>query len=173
MSLGFLVALALPFLGPPPVTHSEKIADGAWTLILSRNRFTGATTCMLKGRRMEVRGPALVLQFPKSVDTSDAWIRIGAEDAWPWRRLIPDLHQMGVRLREDDLENPSQGRVAIPIRLLVDATTLVVAPSERSQTRRFTVSGLSDALERANGRGCAFPTITNPPLSDPSNAPPK
>ena len=75
MSLGLLIAVALPFLGPPSVTHSERKSEGAWTLVMVRNRFTGGTSCALKGRQMEVEGSALVLHFSKSVDTSDAWVR--------------------------------------------------------------------------------------------------
>ena len=167
MSLGLLIAVALPFLGPPSVTHSERKSEGAWTLVMVRNRFTGGTSCALKGRQMEVEGSALVLHFSKSVDTSDAWVRLGTEEAWPWRRLIPELRQMGVQLRMDDLENPSQGRVAIPLHLLTDAAAVWVAPSERAAPRRFSVSGLSDALDRANARGCGFPTVPNSPQFEP------
>lgn len=151
-----LVALTLPGLGAPSPVHRDRRSEGGWTLVASHNAFTGKLTCTLKGQAMEVEGGALVLHFAKAVDTSQAWIRIGSEEARPWRRLIPELRQMGVQLRFDDLENPSQGRVPVPLRLVIDEATITVEANEGGSPRRFPVAGLADALERANAAGCAF-----------------
>ncbi len=164
-----LVMLTLPGLPAPGPIHRQHVSEGGWTLSTSRNAFTGRLACGLSGRAMQVEGGALVLAFPKAVDTSQAWLRIGSEPASPWRRLIPELRQMGVRLRFDDLDNPSRGRVPVPLRLVIDETTLSVAPDERRSPRRFVVAGLRDALERANAQGCAFPIPGASPAPDTSD----
>ena len=165
--IALVIALALPWIGSKPNVQTERHRDGSWTLVRSKNRFTGQSTCAVHGRGVEVSGNVATLRFPVDVDTSEAWIKIGNENPWPWRKLIPELRQMNVRLRFDSLYNPSEGRVALPVRFLEGASEVWVAPTTASAPRRFGVAGLFDALSRAKAQGCDIAAAdTSAPVGD-------
>jgi hypothetical protein len=154
--MALLLAISWPFTASPATAHAVRERQGAWTLTVSRNSFTQGVSCALKGHAMEVQGGAVIFHFAQSMDTSEAWIRIGARPAEPWRPMIPELRQMGVRLRFDDLANPSQGRVAVPLDRLAAADAVWIAPSPRGRPRRFMITGLNGALARAKAQDCGF-----------------
>jgi hypothetical protein len=156
MIVGMLLSI-IPWLGSPAPVERMRRHDGAWVLEVARSRFTHETHCTLKGRGAEVAGAALVLHLSQSTDTSEAWYRLGhGGEARSWRLLIPELRQAGVRLRYDDLENPSQGRVPIPLRRLWNEETVEIAATSAARPILFKIRGLKDAILDANARGCGF-----------------
>jgi hypothetical protein len=127
-----------------------------WTINVTYDRFTHETQCTLAKNRMSVDGSTLIFQFKASLDTADAWYRLGSAPPQPWRALIPDLMASGIKVRSDDLLNPSQGRIPIPLGMLSREPLVQIQSGPRNAPASFSIAGLFDAIAAANAQGCRF-----------------
>ena len=135
-----------------PVTVHRKI--GRWTLDLVKDPFLGTVQCRLRARNVTVERSAVIVQGPRNVNTFDAYYRLGAGPAVSWRVNAMELVSHGVPINDEALANPSGGRVAIPLRLAVSATTISIRPSERSRSYTVSLPNLDAALRQAKSLGC-------------------
>jgi hypothetical protein len=137
-------------------TDARTIQLGRWSLELAADRFTGTIACRLRVSKAVFDEKAATFEFGHSVDTSDAFYRIEDGPVLAWRSLIPSLVAQGVKVQNDDLANPSGGRVPIPLKLLSDARSVEIRPDVHHRPKLFKLNGLQSAIERANERGCHF-----------------
>jgi hypothetical protein len=127
---------------------------GAWTVRTRTDRFTGRSACTLTRPQVRYERQALVLQLPARLDTSAAVYRIDDGPAVPAREDAMELARLGFALHDDDLANPSGGRVTVPVRRLVGAHTIRIEAKPRGAVYRFKVDGLASALDAASRMGC-------------------
>jgi hypothetical protein len=151
-----IVALMLPW-------HASTVKEsdtqfGQWQLERVIDTFAHAQTCRLVHAHVVVTTAAARLELGKSVDTADALYRIDGGPLLAARLDIPRLVAAGVKVQDDSVPNPSGGAVIVPISRLKDASRVDVRPNAKSPIYNFTLRGLASALQRANDRGCGFPS---------------
>ncbi|HWE98529.1 MAG TPA: hypothetical protein VG248_01925 [Caulobacteraceae bacterium] len=142
-----------------PTAHLRFRADsrfrvGRWLLHVRRERFTGAETCSVEARREHIERQALVLQFPRAVDTANASYRIDGAAALNVADDRPGLAIQGFQVWKDDLANPSGAVVRVPLSRLSGAQAVRVEPRRNGHVWAFRVEGLSAALAAAKREGC-------------------
>lgn len=135
-----------------PVTLHRKI--GRWILDLTKDPFLGTVRCRLRAKGVTVEHAAVIVQAPRSVNTFDAYYRLDSSPAVSWRVNGMELASHGVTINDETLDNPSGGRVAIPLRLAAAAATISIRASERSRSYSFFQPKLDGALLQARGLGC-------------------
>jgi hypothetical protein len=127
---------------------------GDWKAEVSTDRFTGEVSCALTAHRVSFHRDTLVFHLGRDVDTSEAFFRI---DNGPVRsvrepRLLNETH--GFFLDSGPIDNPSGGKVALPLSVVKEARQVYIRASPRHAPRMFDVSRFSDALAAAKGAGC-------------------
>lgn len=127
---------------------------GGWTVRTRMDRFTGQSACALIRPHIRYERQALVLQLPAGLDTSAAVYRIDDGSVVPIREDAMELARLGFALHDDDLANPSGGRVTVPARRLIGARTIRVEVKPRGAVYRFEVDGFASALDAAAQLGC-------------------
>ncbi|MBE7217923.1 MAG: hypothetical protein INR64_05575 [Caulobacteraceae bacterium] len=151
--LAAALALALhPAAAPdraPTRIRPDLYAAGPWRLRVTRDAFARTTTCRIGDRDGEVRHGVLLWSLGSDVDTSRAVWRIDAGE--PRRQALLDLPASA------NLDNPSDGRLAVPVALLAGARWVETRPSPRAHVRRLNVAQLDDLLVAADRLGCARP----------------
>jgi hypothetical protein len=135
-----------------PTTHRQRI--GKWMLEVNHDPFTSQTWCRLKGHGMTYGPAAMTFKFDHHTDTFGAVYRIDQGPAVSWRVNAMTLASRGVKLQTDSLNYPSDGRVYVPTVALTGAQTVVIRPAPTEPTRSFDVSGLADAVGKAQADGC-------------------
>jgi hypothetical protein len=150
-----LMALLLlpPLFGHGAPDHATRRV-GAWTVRTHADRFTHASICALSRPQVRYERQALVLQLPARLDTSAAVYRIDDGPLIAVREDAMELARLGFALHDDDLANPSGGRVTVPARRLAGARTVRVEVKPRGAVYKFKVEGLAGALDAAGGLGC-------------------
>lgn len=151
--LAAALALAVRHAPAPPrdraPTHitSTLYSAGDWRLRVTRDPFARTTACRVGHRDAEVRHGDLVWRLGAGVNTSRAVWRIDAGE--PRRQSLLDLPASA------DLDNPSDGRLAVPVSLLAGAHWVETRPSPRAPVRRLDVARLDELLAAAPRLGCA------------------
>jgi hypothetical protein len=144
--------LAPPLLGHGAPDHATRV--GAWTVRERMDRFTHRSTCALARPRVRYERQALVLQLPARLDTSAVVYRIDEGPVISVREDAMELARLGFALHDDDLANPSGGRVTVPARRLAEARAIRVEVRPRGAVYSFKVDGLESALDAAARLGC-------------------
>jgi hypothetical protein len=151
-------ALMALLLLPPLFGHgaSDPAAHriGAWTVRERTDRFTHRSTCAVGRPRVRYDREALVLQLPARLDTSAAVYRIDGGPVISVREDAMELARLGFALQDDDLANPSGGRVTVPARRLAGARTIRIEAKPGGAVYSFEVDGLADALDAAARLKC-------------------
>jgi hypothetical protein len=146
---------------PPPPAAAEIRHHGAqhgrtgqWELTVRRDDFAGQVRCHLRGRRMSVERTAMVFQLPGGRNTFDAAYRIDDAPAVSWRVNAMTLAADGVQFNHADLNNPSRGRVAIPLALLDGAGSVTIRATPGAPPARFDLHDLPAAVMAMRAAGC-------------------
>jgi hypothetical protein len=149
-------ALVLSILGQGEggQVATRTLRVGEWKAEINTDRFTGEISCALTGRRMSFHRDTLVFRLGRDVDSSQAFFRI---DNGPVRsvsepRLQNETH--GFFVDSGPIDNPSGGKVALPLSAVQGAKQVDIRASTRHPPRVFDVSGLADALAAAKAAGC-------------------
>jgi hypothetical protein len=127
---------------------------GAWTVRERTDPFTRRSTCVVTEPRVSYERQALVLQLPARLDTSAGVYRIDDGPVISVREDAMEVARLGFALHDDDLANPSGGRVTVPARRLTGARTIRVEVKPRGAVYSFKVDGLASALAAAAELGC-------------------
>ena len=127
---------------------------GAWTVRAHTDRFTQRSTCAVARPRVRYERQALVLQLPARLDTSAAVYRIDDGPVISVGADAMELVRLGFALHDDDLANPSGGRVTVPASRLGGAHTIRVEAGPRGAVYTFKVDGLASALDAGRSLGC-------------------
>lgn len=156
-----LMALMLlpPLFGHGAPDHATRRV-GAWTVRERTDRFTHRASCELVRPHVRYERQALVLQLPRGVDTSAAAYRIDGGPVVSVGEDAMELARLGFALHDDDLANPSGGRVTVPARRLAGARIVQVEVKARGAVYRFKVEGLAGALDAAGRLGCGAAAFT-------------
>ncbi len=150
-------ALALALTSPaagradqaPTQVTSHLYSAGSWRLRVTRDAFARTTACHVGRRDAEVRRGALIWKLGRGVDTSQAVWRIDAGE--PRRQSLLDLPASA------NLDNPSDGRLAVPVALLAGARSVETRPSPHAHVRRLDVAHLDELIATADRLGCGRP----------------
>ncbi len=133
---------------PRTVSH-----PGGWTLTVQRDRFTGALRCDLRRGHARAEKGWVTFDLGRYVDTMLADVRLDNGPARNVRELphpFPDPNQDA----QDEITNPSGGRVVLAQADVVQARTAWIRPAQNRSVRRFDVGGLGQALDAARAAGC-------------------
>jgi hypothetical protein len=123
-------------------------------LVARRDDFAGAVHCRLRGRRMSWKDGAIVFQFSRRINTFDALYRLDGAQPVSWRINAMSLASSGVRFNDENLSNPSDGRVAIPLQVLNGAKSISIRPAVGERPLAFDLADLPSALRAAREAGC-------------------
>lgn len=133
-------------------TRTLRLGD--WTARVRTDRFTGEITCALDGPRMSFHRDTLVLRLGRGADTSQAFFRIDDGSVRSVREPKLENETHGFFLDSGPVENPSGGKVALPLSALNGAKIVYARASVRHPPRAFDVSRLAEALAAAKSAGC-------------------
>jgi hypothetical protein len=149
-------ALALSLLGAHDESQiaTRAVAVGDWTAKVRADRFTGEVTCSLAGRGMSFHRDTLVFHLGRSVDSAQAFFRIDGGPARSVREPWVENETHGFFLDSGPIDNPSGGRVALPLSMVKDAKQILIRASIKHTPRTFDVSRLGEALSAAKAAGC-------------------
>jgi hypothetical protein len=150
------VALALSMLGPhgDPQVAARTVKLGDWTAVIRSDQFTGEISCSLAGPAMRFHRDTLVFKLGRGVDSSQAFFRIDGGPARNVREPRVENETHGFFLDSGPLDNPSGGKVALPLSLVQGAKQVIIRASQRHAPRAFDVSQFADALSAAKAAGC-------------------
>ncbi len=159
-----LAALAIsfhPFGGGQ--TSTERYRIPAWEIRATHDSFTGASRCQLyQGNRLRqdvsYEHGAVAFQFPRRLDTLQASLKLDGGPAKPWSAFYPELVNTGAQLEGKSLDNPTGGKVMLPLAALKGIHVVTIRPTSKGQPRRFSVDGLGDAIGSAHTLGCDVET---------------
>jgi hypothetical protein len=157
LSLVLTLALALwPFQERGPLVRRSHV-DG-WALATARDRFTGGVVCRLwRGRTSYARG-AVLFRFSPEADTSNAAYKV---DNGPVKLVASQAAAppyISAAVREEDLINPSDGVVRIPVADLRGGRVVSIEAQPYGAPTRFRIDGLEAALSAAAAAGCNEPS---------------
>ena len=149
-------ALALSLLGShdEPQVATRALAVGDWTAKVRTDRFTGEVTCSLTGQGMSFHRDTVVFHLGRSIDSSQAFFRVDAGAARSVREPRVENETHGFFLDSGPIDNPSGGRVALPLSMVKDAKQVLIRASTKHSPRAFDVSHLGEALTAAKAAGC-------------------
>lgn len=138
-------------------TSSYRIP--AWDIHVVRDRFTGESRCALtqgaRGRpELSYSHGAVAFQFAHRLSTTKASFKIDDGPVRSWSSIYPELVETGATLEGRSLDNPTGGKVLLPLMQLIGAHTVTIRPTLRARPRLFSVDGLSGALATAKNLGC-------------------
>jgi hypothetical protein len=159
-----LMALGLTTVLLAPVKHesqtvTERYQTPAWHIDATRDKFTHGLKCRLYqgGRGLPVvayaRG-ALAFQFSRGLNTTNADFQIDNGPVLPWTSVYPQLVGTGAPLTGKSLDNPTQGKVLLPVERLTGGHLVTIRAVPDHKPRRFSIDGFSDALASARSQGC-------------------
>ena len=140
MMLPLLLSAALA--QAPPRVQRYRI-DG-WMVTKREDAFANTRQCTVQGRRLDLEGPTLWFDMGRTVRTGNVVYRI--DDGPPRFLQNPDLDPLRVS-HDLALNNPSGGRVGLPVVSLMGARTVWVRADGARRPTRFDVSHLQDALD--------------------------
>jgi hypothetical protein len=157
--VGAAAALALlgilPFSGGGADMTVEQVRLGEWRLVVSHDRFNGAVVCEIHKPSMTYRRGLLVFEFDHHEDTANAEFRVQNGPARPIVAVATEAAGLGAQFGSDNLRNPSNGVVNIPLAALGGASHVAIRPNIGAKPRSFDLTGLDQAIVAAHGRGCA------------------
>ncbi len=143
-------ALAALFSGH---NAGQTVADyriANWRVHVATDRFTGLPDCRIS-RDGATYGPRYVtFQLPKNINTYTAAYRIDDEAPKEAIEPVEDVETLNMAR----LENPSMGRVRIPVAEVMDAGRIMIHAKDRGRVSTFKITGLREAVDFAKSRGC-------------------
>jgi hypothetical protein len=148
-------ALALSILGGQDGQVAVQVLKtGDWTTKVRSDRFTGEISCSLQTSRIGFHRDTLVFRLGRDTDTSEAFFSVDGGPARSVRepRLENETH--GFFLDSGPIDNPSGGRVALPLSVVRDAKQVRIRASPRHSPRAFDLAGFPAALAAAKAAGC-------------------
>lgn len=154
-----LIASSLWPFGQHGQTSTNSYRIPAWGIRVVRDRFTGDSRCALVQGRHNKPGlsyahGAVAFQFARQLNTTAASFKIDNGPVRAWSAVYPELVETGATLEGRSLDNPTSGKVLLPLAQLKGAHTVTIRPTPRAHPRLFSVDGLSDALGTAKNLGC-------------------
>lgn len=158
-----LPGLHAPHFGPRNDIHGSAQRVQGWKLEVSQDQFAGRTVCTLSHGPITVRHGVAEFRFSGSTNTANAEVRIDGGAAAPAGSMAVEAAGLGARFGGQNLKNPSDGRVEVPLRLVANAATVSIRPDMRSSRRDYSLKGLSQALAAAEERGCDITPATPAP----------
>ncbi|WP_404712181.1 hypothetical protein [Sphingomonas sp. MMS24-J13] len=146
-------------------TSTQHFQVPAWNIRVTRDKFTQDRTCLVfQGRQrkpmVSYAHGAVTFQFASHLNTTEASFKIDNGPVRAWDDVYPALVQTGARLEGRSLDNPTGGKVMIPLSMLRGAHVVTVRPSPRTRPRSFAIDGLGDVLGSAQGLGCEAGVVT-------------
>jgi hypothetical protein len=152
-----LAAGLWPFGSSQTATQHYQVP--AWNIRVTRDKFTQARTCLVfQGKRnkplVSYDHGAVAFHFGSRLNTTKASFRIDDGPVRSWDEVYPALVATGARLEGRSLDNPTGGKVMIPLSLLREAHVVTIRPTMTKRARSFGIDGLGDVLGSSRALGC-------------------
>lgn len=149
----------LSFAGSQTVAQHFQVP--AWNIRVLRDKFTGDHQCMIfQGKRrtpmVSYAHGVVSFQFSKQLNTVKASFKIDGGAVEPWDAVYPALAQTGAQLEGRSLDNPTGGKVMMPLSVLHGAHVVIIRPTPTKHPVRFSIDGLGDVLASAHNLGCTL-----------------
>jgi len=156
MMLSMMLALHLPSFTQQPQVESKRIDVRPWTVVVSRDHFTGAVKCLVKGRHLTIQDAVAVFDLGPHADTSSAAYRLDRGPARSDRDSLPASLD-GALVDRTPLDNPSDGLVAVSLTSLAGVSHVDIRANAKTAPVGFDMKGLEAALKVEAAQGCASP----------------
>ena len=139
---------------PASQVQTTQVRAGQWRVERMQDRFTGTVTCRAHLGPMHIEGPAMIIRFGQGVQAGAAEYRIDSGPAISAEADAFNVQYHGRIVGVAPIDNPSAGRVAIPISELKLAHAVWIRLAPQASPRRFDVSGLDQAMAAEATLGC-------------------
>jgi hypothetical protein len=147
------VSLAILGHGPKQV-EATRYASHGWVLQIDRERFTGKVSCIARRPRMRLQKALVVFDLGGGADTSDAYYRLDLGPAHSIREVRREVQLAGFFMNRGPVENPSGGKVALPLSQLWGVQRVDIRATLRDQPRTFDLKDLQGLVADARRLGC-------------------
>jgi hypothetical protein len=139
---------------PRVVRHRTRVGD--WRLDVARNPFSGDIVCRLRDAHGQAiyRQGAVGFRFRRSWDVAAAVYRLDGGEPRAWRDDLPELVRLGTPMDTGGIDNPTEGRVWIPLSRLSGVNAVAIQPRLDRAQRVFHLRGFRGLYELAQARGC-------------------
>jgi len=157
---GAIAALALLGLFHPRDSTDHWDAQvrhahvAGWRIELQRDRFTERTSCTIKRAHVAYGDGVLTFEFGHGVDTANAVYRLGNGPVLRADDVAVEAAGRGARFDTQNLDNPSNGEVHLPLTAVGGAQKVSIRANTRMAHRVFDLTGFSRALNLAKQRNC-------------------
>ena len=151
----FKAALLFSVLGVlHPQVRTEHFRAGHWRVERSRDTFTGTIACRAYSGALRIEGPAVVADFGAHNDVSSALYRLDGGPA-VLAEGEPFNAQYHARLvGEAPVDNPSLGRIALPVSSLGSTHTVWIRTTPTTTPRKFDVGEIDKVRALETQLGC-------------------
>ncbi len=140
-----------------PGNHDVQVRHyhvSGWRLEVRRDRFDGRTVCWLERPHMVYANGVVTFSLGHAIDTANAQYRLDNGPDESVGSVAVEAAGLGAQFTTTNFENPTDGRVNIPLDQLGEAHRIWIKPNDKMAHRAFDLAGLSQAIEVAKGRGC-------------------
>jgi hypothetical protein len=159
-----LIALAVFGFGQPPMIKTHAVRVRPWTIEVRTDRFTGLTACSARMKGVRLEGTLAVFDLGRDVDASDALYRLDLGAAHSARGSNITERTAYSSVQTPDVENPSGGRIALPIAELAGVKRIDIRPNPKHYVQTYDISALPKVLDAESAAGCPS-TWTTPASS--------
>jgi hypothetical protein len=132
----------------------DYLRAGGWGVEVKQDRFTGAKHCQAKYHGVVLDGAVATFRFWNWTDTANAVFRVDGGPLTTAGSVAIEAAGLGADFQTKNFDNPSNGEVHIPYRLLVSAKEVDIKPNGKAGHRAFRVDGIAQAAQAMQSRGC-------------------
>jgi hypothetical protein len=155
MIASMLAAMSLFGFGRPAQVETQRVNLRPWTLLVSKDRFTGAVTCLAQGRHMSIQDDVVLFDLGPRQDTAAAVYKLDGGAARKTLASVPAGMLPRAVLDRTPLDNPSNGLVALPLASVSGVRRVDIRANARTQPVGFDLSGVPALLKAEAAHGCA------------------
>jgi hypothetical protein len=152
-----MLAVSLFGFGRPAQVETQRVNLRPWTLVVSKDRFTGAVTCLAQGRHMMIQDGVVLFDLGARQDTSGAVYKLDGGAARATLASVPAGMLPRAVIDRTPLDNPSNGLVALPLASFDGVRRVDIRANARSQPVGFDMTGVPALLKAEAAHGCAGP----------------
>ena len=144
----------LPGIGGHGDVQTRHYGLQGWRIDVRRDAFDGRTRCVIHRDEVSSEHGAVAFHFHHWVDTANAEFRVDGLPAQSVGSVAVEVAGLGEPLRTANINNPSGGKVALPLRLVESAKVVSIRPNAHGKHRDFNLAGFGAAIAAARGQGC-------------------
>jgi hypothetical protein len=145
--------------GAPPLARAARARAhvGAWRIVLTQDRFTGAISCKITAPDVILQRDTLIFRLGRGLETTHADFRLDRGASRPVSIAFAEVENHGFFPERGWIIDPQGGEVALPVAYVRSARAITLRAGPGRHPRTFKVGRLGEAMIEAKVAGCQSP----------------